>query len=115
MANAVETPQAAYQTALMNCLMLMARTVEDTVNRALDAVCCRNQPVASQLANEILMVEPHINDMEMVIDDHAVYLLHLNQLPAEDIRLVVATLKITNDLERMGTTRRMSSAGSWFK
>jgi len=102
MANAAETPQAAYQTALMNCLMLMARTVEDTVNRALDAVCCRNQPVASQLANEILMLEPHINDMEMVIDDHAVYLLHLNQLPAEDIRLVVATLKITNDLERMG-------------
>src|SRR5437879_13098945 len=102
MANAAETPQAAYQTALMNCLMLMARTVEDTVNRALACDRCRTQPVASQLANEILMLEPHINDMEMVIDDHAVYLLHLNQLPAEAIRLVVATLKIPTDLERMG-------------
>lgn len=102
MATAVENPQAAYQMALMNCLISMTQTVEDTVNRALDALCCRNRPVASQLASEIFALEPHINDMEMVIDDHAVYLLHWNNLPAEDIRLVVATLKITNDLERMG-------------
>src|SRR5207245_11127217 len=99
MANAAETPQAAYQTALMNCLMLMARTVEDTVNRALDAVCCPNQPVASQLANEILMLEPHSTDIEMVIDDHAVYLLPLKPPPAEHSSLVVATLTPTKDLQ----------------
>ncbi len=40
--------------------------------------------------------------MEMVIDEHAVRLLREKLIIEEEIRLVVATLKITNDLERMG-------------
>ena len=40
--------------------------------------------------------------MEMVIDEHAVRMLRDGSLSSEEIRQVVATLKITNDLERMG-------------
>jgi phosphate transport system protein len=40
--------------------------------------------------------------MEIVIDDHAVRMLRGSSLSSEEIRQVVATLKITNDLERMG-------------
>jgi phosphate transport system protein len=48
------------------------------------------------------MQEPRINEMEMVIDEHAVRLWRDSRLPEGEIRQVVATLKITNDLERMG-------------
>jgi phosphate transport system protein len=40
--------------------------------------------------------------MEVVIDEHAVRLLREGNLPEEEVRLIVATLKITNDLERIG-------------
>src|SRR2546427_10031648 len=40
--------------------------------------------------------------METIIDDYAVRLLRGGSLPDEEVRLIVAALKITNDLERMG-------------
>ena len=40
--------------------------------------------------------------MEMIIDEYAVRILRDAQLPAEQIRQVVATIKINNDLERIG-------------
>jgi phosphate transport system protein len=38
----------------------------------------------------------------VVIDEHAVKTIVGRSLPAEDVRLIVATIKINNDLERMG-------------
>jgi phosphate transport system protein len=40
--------------------------------------------------------------MEIVIDDRAVRLLRQPNLSETEVRQIVATLKITNDLERMG-------------
>ena len=40
--------------------------------------------------------------MEIVIDEHAVRMLRQGNLQESDVRLIVATLKINNDLERMG-------------
>ena len=86
---------------LTNYLISMARTVEMTVERAMAALL---QPARSerQTPSEIFLLEPRINEMEIVIDDHAVHMLRAGNLSAEEIRMVVATLKITNDLERMG-------------
>ena len=86
---------------LTNYLISMARTVEMTVERAMAALL---QPARSerQTPSEIFLLEPRINEMEIIIDDHAVRMLRAGYLSAEEIRMVVATLKITNDLERMG-------------
>jgi phosphate transport system protein len=43
-----------------------------------------------------------VNEMEVLIDDHAVRLLRGGNLPEDEVRHIVATLKINNDLERMG-------------
>jgi phosphate transport system protein len=86
---------------LTNYLISMARTVEMTVERAMAALL---QPARSerQTPTEIFLLEPRINEMEIIIDDHAVRMLRAGNLSAEEIRMVVATLKIANDLERMG-------------
>jgi phosphate transport system protein len=91
-----------YQDALGNYLISMARTVEASVERALSALLGCGDPNNQQDPGEIFLLEPRINEMEIVIDDHAVRLLRDGRLAAEEIRQVVAVLKITNDLERMG-------------
>ena len=40
--------------------------------------------------------------MEIVIDEHAIRLLRRSSFNDDEMRLIVAALKITNDLERIG-------------
>src|SRR6202030_193330 len=102
MESAAQSTQGIYQDILVNYLISMARTVESSVDRALSAILRSDLDDAEQAPGEIFLLEPRINEMEMVIDDHAVRMLRDGHLTAEDIRQVVATLKITNDLERIG-------------
>ncbi len=102
MATAVQNRQGVYQDALTNYVISMARTVEKNVQRALTALIENGGPEPEKVAGEIFLLEPRVNEMEMVIDDHAVRLLRDGHMAEEEIRQVVATLKITNDLERMG-------------
>ena len=90
--------QGILQTVLMNYLISQARTVEASVNRALAALLGGKE----RLASEVFLTEPRINEMEIVIDEHAVRMLGHGDLEEGDVRLVVAALKINNDLERMG-------------
>jgi phosphate transport system protein len=87
-----------YQTALESYLISMARTVERSINRALEALLVRDQ----EMASTIFLLEPRINEMEIVIDDHAVRMLREGSPSEGEVRHIVATLKINNDLERMG-------------
>jgi phosphate transport system protein len=80
----------------------MARSVETNVERALTALLETGSSERRKTPGEIFLLEPRINEMEIVIDDHAVRMLRGGNLSSEEIRQVVATLKITNDLERMG-------------
>ncbi len=86
------------QTVLMNYLVSQARTVEASVNRALGALLGRDE----RLASEVFLTEPRINEMEIVIDEHAIRMLNHGNISDAEVRLVVAALKINNDLERMG-------------
>lgn len=90
------------QTLLVDYLIAMARTVEGSVDRALDALLCPSEPAAASAASEAFLYEPRINEMEIVIDEQAVKLLRGGGLDDEEVRLIVATLKLTNDLERIG-------------
>lgn len=102
MASTTRSLESVHQDTLTNYLISMARTVESAVNRALDALLTCHTPAAAQRASEIFLTEPRINEMEIIIDEHAVRMLRAGSLPEPEIRLVVGTLRINNDLERMG-------------
>jgi phosphate transport system protein len=90
--------QGVFQSVLMNYLVSQARTVEASVNRSVAALLGRD----ARLASEVFCTEPRINEMEIVIDEHAIRMLRQGDLLDADVRLIVATLKVNNDLERMG-------------
>ena len=94
--------EAVLYDALVNYLVSMARTVEGAMNRALDALISQDTTRTSSLPGEVFLLEPRINEMEIVIDEHAIRLLRRGSFSDDEMRLIVAALKITNDLERIG-------------
>ena len=70
--------ESVFQSVLMNYLVSQARTVESSVSRALMALLDRNE----RLASEVFLTEPRINEMEIVIDEHAIRLLRQGNLLA---------------------------------
>ena len=94
--------EAVLYDALVNYLVSMARTVEGAMNRALDALIALDSSRTSALPGEVFLLEPRINEMEIVIDEHAIRLLRRGSFSDDEMRLIVAALKITNDLERIG-------------
>jgi len=102
MATPVSNIQTIYEDVLANYLISMARTVENSVGYALDALLGPNPESAEALSSQVFLVEPRVNEMEMLIDDHAVRMLRTGLLDDEEIRRVVASQKIANDLERIG-------------
>src|SRR4029077_13787374 len=98
MASAKVGTESVFQSVLVNYLVSQARTVESSVNRALWALLERNE----RLARERFLTETRINGMEILIGEHAIRMLRQSNLLDTEVRLIVATLKINNDLERMG-------------
>jgi phosphate transport system protein len=94
--------EAVLYDTLMNYLVSMARTVEGAMNRALDSLVGFDDAGTSSLPGEVFLLEPRINEMEIVIDEHAIRLLRRGSFSDDEMRLIVAALKITNDLERIG-------------
>ena len=94
--------EAVLYDTLVNYLVSMARTVEGAMNRALDAIVSLESSRTASLPGEVFLLEPRINEMEIVIDEHAIRLLRRGSFSDDEMRLIVAALKITNDLERIG-------------
>src|SRR3979411_1945248 len=95
------TEGVLYDT-LVNYLVSMARTVEGAMNRALDAIISLESSRTAALPGEVFLLEPRINEMEIVIDEHAIRLLRRGSFSDDEMRLIVAALKITNDRTRIG-------------
>ncbi|HSC44828.1 MAG TPA: PhoU domain-containing protein, partial [Candidatus Acidoferrum sp.] len=102
MESAAGVPEAVLYETLVNYLVSMARSVEGAMNRALDAIVGVNDTSTWALPGEVFLLEPRINEMEIVIDEHAIRLLRRGSFSDDEVRLIVAALKITNDLERIG-------------
>jgi phosphate transport system protein len=102
MASTARLTESVMLDTLMNYLVSMARTVESAMNRALDAIVSLDNPRTAALPGEVFLLEPRINEMEIVIDEHAIRLLRQGSFPEDELRLIVAALKLNNDLERIG-------------
>lgn len=100
------TPQrlhisAQFNTELVgvrNDLMTMGGLVESQIERAVDATLDGD----SLLAEEAIELDLEVNALERSIDEQCTRILVLRQPAAGDLRLVLATIKVTNDLERIG-------------
>jgi phosphate transport system protein len=79
-------------------LMEMSRLVEDSISHSVNAVINRD----SESSSIVFQNETRINQLEIEIDNIAFRLLALQQPVAIDLRFVTMSIKINNNLERMG-------------
>jgi phosphate transport system protein len=79
-------------------LLEMGALVEAAIYRSIQGVVEKNE----ELAQQVLRNEARINQLEIELDDMAIGLLALQAPLAIDLRLITASIKINNDLERMG-------------
>jgi len=79
-------------------ILSLGRLVEDRVSRAVESV--EQRDVA--LAEELISGDIEIDRMEVEIEEDCLKTLALHQPVAVDLRLIVAVLKMNNDLERIG-------------
>jgi phosphate transport system protein len=79
-------------------LLAMAGLVELAVHESVQSLTQRD----SARAQQVLLNEARINQMEIRIDEMATRLLATQQPMARDLRFLTVAIKINNDLERMG-------------
>ncbi len=84
---------------LKKLVLALSATVEDNVYKAVRALTERNSALAEQV---IVSDDRDIDQTEIVIEEECLKVLALHQPVAGDLRLIIAILKINNDLERMG-------------
>lgn len=79
-------------------LLEMAGEAEDLLRRAAWAVVNRDPDSLAAIREG----DARVDELELEVDERALELLALQQPLAKDLRQIVATLKISNDLERVG-------------
>ncbi|MBI4640518.1 MAG: phosphate signaling complex protein PhoU [Candidatus Tectomicrobia bacterium] len=79
-------------------LLYMASLAESMVDQSVKALKERKE----ELLKEVFQKEEKLNRLQIEIDDRCFELLALHQPMATDLRFIIATMKITSDLERIG-------------
>ncbi|MCI5148621.1 MAG: phosphate transport system regulatory protein PhoU [Candidatus Electrothrix sp. MAN1_4] len=72
--------------------------VEDRLRKA----CILLENGDNELAEEIIRTDSEIDHMEVQIEEECLKVLALHQPVASDLRLIIAIIKINNELERIG-------------
>jgi len=83
--------------ALQGRLLEMAGIVEEVVRVAMTGLLERDASVAAVVMRE----DDRVDELEIEIDERVIELLALQQPMASDLRQIVTSNKISNDLERM--------------
>ncbi len=83
-------------------ILYVGTLVEEAIAKAISALVNRD----AVLADKIIANDAVIDRMEVEVEEECLKILALYQPVAADLRFVVATLKINNDLERMGDLAR---------
>src|SRR5258708_12687036 len=90
--------EAVLYDTLVNYLVSMARTVEGAMNRALDAIVSLESSRTSPLPSDVFLLQPRINQMEIVIDEHPIPLLRQRSFSHHQTPLTPPPLHITTNL-----------------
>jgi phosphate transport system protein len=95
------TPHRHFDDALAQLkdrLLQMSARAQDALDRSVRAVLARDTAAADLVLDE----DRDIDSLEIEIEETVTNLLALHQPMARDLRLLLAALKISNDLERVG-------------
>ena len=79
-------------------LLNLSKVIEQNVKSAILAVSGLN----SELAAQTIQKDKEVDQLEVEVEEDCLKILALHQPVAIDLRLVIAILKINNDLERIG-------------
>lgn len=79
-------------------LLELGGLVEEQIADAIKAI----ETADGALADQVIKVEDDVDHREIEIDRHCTEVLAKRQPAASDLRVVLATIKINRDLERMG-------------
>jgi phosphate transport system protein len=79
-------------------LLTMSGEAEAALRLAVEALLERN----TEKANQVIAGDRVIDGMEVDVEEACIDLLALQQPMAKDLRMLVAAIKIANDLERVG-------------
>src|SRR3990167_6478681 len=79
-------------------ILSLGAVVEEAVRKAVAALEKRDE----KLARDVLDHDNDIDQMEVDLEEECLKILALYQPVANDLRVVIAVLKINNDLERIG-------------
>jgi phosphate transport system protein len=79
-------------------LLTMSGEAETALRLAVEALLERN----SEKAQQVIAGDKVIDEMEVELEEVCIDLLALQQPMARDLRMLVAAIKIANDLERVG-------------
>ncbi|PPR65969.1 MAG: hypothetical protein CFH08_00306 [Alphaproteobacteria bacterium MarineAlpha3_Bin7] len=83
---------------LDNLLAEMGGLCEAQLSRAMEAMVKRDV----DLASAVIEGDRRIDDLEKQVDSLAINLIALGQPMAADLRMIIASLKVANNLERVG-------------
>lgn len=83
---------------LKDRILLMAGTVEEHIDDSVKALIAQDRATSERLINS----DHPVNLLEMQCDELCVRIIVQWQPAASDLRFIVAALKITTDLERLG-------------
>jgi phosphate transport system protein len=79
-------------------LLSLCAVVEDQVQMAIEAFLQRDEDLASEVERR----DAEVDQREVEVEEECLKMLALYQPVATDLRLIVAVLKINNDLEQIG-------------
>ncbi|MEN8686946.1 MAG: PhoU domain-containing protein, partial [Desulfuromonadales bacterium] len=78
-------------------LLTLTAVVEESVQLAIKAL----EDCNYELARKVVDNDAQVNRMEVELEEECLKVLALHQPVANDLRIIVAILKINNDLERI--------------
>src|ERR1044071_1221625 len=79
-------------------LLDMSDLATSLLDLSVDALLSRD----SNMAEAVLTGDRDLDALELEVEDQAIGLLALQQPMARDLRFIIASIKVSNDLERVG-------------
>ena len=79
-------------------ILSLGALVEEHVHLAVEAI----ETLDAGIAQKVIETDYEIDDLEVDIEEECLKILALHQPVAVDLRVLIATIKINNDLERIG-------------